>query len=166
MCLQDVKFSPIAIYSHEFRRMNCSLNWSCVELHCDPVKIKTMINSSRFFLRQCESLDWGVVPPLVTAFAVGWVWSSGWTQSWIGLLLLTVTDVSTTFAVVFFRVKVLPLTATLRSGKTTVSVLHANLISCRVGFVPGCFYKSNFSSSASLREQPAWQAFEREGEGN
>ena len=23
---------------------------------------------------------------------VGWVWSSGWTQSWIGLLLLTVTD--------------------------------------------------------------------------
>ena len=27
---------------------------------------------------------------------VGWVWSSRWMQSWIGLLLLTVTDVSTT----------------------------------------------------------------------
>ena len=41
--------------------MNCSLNWSfisCGELHCDSFKIKTMINSSLFFLRQCESLDW------------------------------------------------------------------------------------------------------------
>ena len=41
--------------------MNCSLNWSfisCGELHCDSVKIKTMINSSLFFLRQCESLNW------------------------------------------------------------------------------------------------------------
>ena len=60
-CLQDVKLSRIAIYRDEFRRMNCSLNWSfisCGELHCDSVKIKTMINSSLFFLRQCESLDW------------------------------------------------------------------------------------------------------------
>ena len=31
---------------------------SCGELHCDSVKIKTMINSNLFFLRQCESLDW------------------------------------------------------------------------------------------------------------
>ena len=41
--------------------MNCSLNWSfisCGELHCDSAKIKTMINSSLFSLRQCESLDW------------------------------------------------------------------------------------------------------------
>ena len=41
--------------------MNCSLNWSfigCGELHCDSVKIKTMINPSLFFLRQCEFLDW------------------------------------------------------------------------------------------------------------
>ena len=38
---------------------------------------------------------------------VGWVWSSGWTKSWINQpLLLTVTDVSTTCAVVIFRVKV------------------------------------------------------------
>ena len=53
-CLQDVKLSRIAIYRDEFRRMNCSLNWSfisCGELHCDSVKIKTMINSSL-------SLDW------------------------------------------------------------------------------------------------------------
>ena len=35
---------------------------------------------------------------------IGWVLSSGWTQSWISLLLLTVTDVSTTCAVVTFRV--------------------------------------------------------------
>ena len=36
---------------------------------------------------------------------VGWVWSCGWTQSWVGLLLLlTVTDVSKTCAVVIFRV--------------------------------------------------------------
>ena len=41
--------------------MNCCLNWSlisCGELHCDSVKIKTMINSGLFFLRQSESLDW------------------------------------------------------------------------------------------------------------
>ena len=55
-CLQD------AIYRDEFRRINCSWNWSFIsygELHCDSVKIKTMINSSLFFLRQCKSLDWG-----------------------------------------------------------------------------------------------------------
>ena len=54
-CLQDVKLSRIAIYRDEFRRMNCSLNWSfisCGELHRDSVKIKTMINS------QCEASDW------------------------------------------------------------------------------------------------------------
>ena len=28
-----------------------------------------------------------------------------------------------------------------------VSVLHTNLVSCRVGFVLSCFYKSNFSCS-------------------
>ena len=39
-------------------------------------------------------------------FKVGWVWSSWWTLSWIGLLLLTVTDISTTCALVIFRVKV------------------------------------------------------------
>ena len=37
--------------------------------------------------------------------------------------------------------------ATLWSGKAMVSVLHANLISCRVGFVLSCFYKSNFGCS-------------------
>ena len=37
---------------------------------------------------------------------VGWVWSSGWTLSWIGLFLLTVTDVSSTCGVVIFGVKV------------------------------------------------------------
>ena len=57
-CLQDVKLSRIAIYGDEFRRMNCNFFISCEELHCDSVKIKTMINSSLFFLRQCESLDW------------------------------------------------------------------------------------------------------------
>ena len=62
-CLQDVKLSRIVIYRDEFRRMNCSLNWSlvsCGELHCDLVKRKTMINSSLFFLRQCEvfGLEW------------------------------------------------------------------------------------------------------------
>ena len=36
---------------------------------------------------------------------VGWVWSSRWTYSWIGLFLLTVTDVLTTWVVVIFRVK-------------------------------------------------------------
>ena len=34
-------------------------NYPILELHCDSLKIKTMINSSLFFLRQCESLDWG-----------------------------------------------------------------------------------------------------------
>ena len=60
-CLQDVKLSRIAIYRDEFRRMNCSLNWSfigCGELHCDSVKIRTMINPNLFFLRQYEFLDW------------------------------------------------------------------------------------------------------------
>ena len=32
-------------------------------------------------------------------------------------------------------------------GKTMVSVLHTNLISCRVGLVLRCFYESNFSCS-------------------
>ena len=60
-CFQDIKLSRIAIYRDEFRRMNCNLNWSlisCEELHCDSVKIKTMINSLLFFIRQCASLDW------------------------------------------------------------------------------------------------------------
>ena len=57
-CLQDVKLSRIAIYRDEFRRMNCSFFISSGELHCESVKIKTMINSSLFFLRQCESLNW------------------------------------------------------------------------------------------------------------
>ena len=60
-CLQDVKLSRIAIYRDEFGRMNCGLNRSfisCGELHCDSVKIKTVINPSLFFLRQCESLYW------------------------------------------------------------------------------------------------------------
>ena len=41
-----------------------SINWCTVtpscnrELHCDSVKIKAMINSNLFFLRQCDSLDW------------------------------------------------------------------------------------------------------------
>ena len=72
ICLQDVKLSRIAIYRYEFRRMNCSLNWSfmsCGELHCDSVKIKTTINSSLFFLRQCDSLEWsdGFVVLLLSA---------------------------------------------------------------------------------------------------
>ena len=37
--------------------------------------------------------------------------------------------------------------ATLWSGKTMVSVPQANLISCLIGFVLSCFYKSNFSCS-------------------
>ena len=44
-------------------------------------------------------------PPGVISWA-GCVWSSGWMQSWIGLLLLTVSEVSTTCAVVILRVKV------------------------------------------------------------
>ena len=43
---------------------------------------------------------------LVIIVIIGWVWSSGWMYSWIVLLLLTVTDISTTCAVVIFRVKV------------------------------------------------------------
>ena len=56
-CLQDVKLSQIVIYRDKFRRMKCNFI-SCGELHCDSVKIKTVINSSLFFLRKCESLDW------------------------------------------------------------------------------------------------------------
>ena len=43
---------------------------------------------------------------VISKVGLGWVWSSMRTQSWIGLLLLTVTGVSTTCAVVIFRVKV------------------------------------------------------------
>ena len=42
--------------------------------------------------------------------------------------------------------------ATLWSGKTMVSVLQANLIGCRVGFVLSCFFKSKFSCSLLWRE--------------
>ena len=37
-------------------------------------------------------------------------------------------------------------------AKTMVPVLHANLISCRVGFVLSCFYKRNLSCSMTNRE--------------
>ena len=43
--------------------------------------------------------------------------------------------------------------ATLWSGKTMVSVLQANLIGCRVGFVLSCFFKSKFNCSLLW---PAW----------
>ena len=42
-------------------------------------------------------------------------------------------------------------TATFRSGKTQVSVLHANFISCRVSFVLRCFYKSTLVVCAVAR---------------
>ena len=42
--------------------------------------------------------------------------------------------------------------ATLWSGKTMVSILHANLIGCRVGFVLSLF-KSKFSCSLLWRER-------------
>ena len=70
-CLRDVKLSWIAIYRYEFRRMNRSLNWSfirCGELHCDSVQIKTMINSSLFFLRQRESFG---LERLFCCFVIG-----------------------------------------------------------------------------------------------
>ena len=44
--------------------------------------------------------------PGVISYSVGWVWSSEWSYSWIGLLLLTVTDVSTTCAVVIVETAV------------------------------------------------------------
>ena len=44
--------------------------------------------------------------PLQRNYKKRWVWSSGWTLSCMGLLLLTVTDISTTFAEVIFRVEV------------------------------------------------------------
>ena len=43
--------------------------------------------------------------------------------------------------------------ATVWSGKTMVSVLQANLIGCRVGFVLSCFFKSKFSCSLLWRER-------------
>ena len=76
-CLQDVKLSRIVIYRDEFRRMNCSLNWSlvsCGELHCDLVKRKTMINSSLFFLRQCEVFG---LERLFVCFVIVGYWKSG-----------------------------------------------------------------------------------------
>ena len=79
------KLSRIAIFRDECRRMNCRLNWSfisCGELHCDSVKIKTMINSSLFFLRQCGSLDWSdwlfcYCRLLISGRAVTRVWIRG-----------------------------------------------------------------------------------------
>ena len=53
---------------------------------------------------------------------VGWVWSSGWTQSWIGLLLLTVTDVSTTCAVASSDFDSDSLTPTAQVVETSVTV--------------------------------------------
>ena len=60
-------------------------------------------------LTACYSTSYtvkGFNPGVFLKVGLGWVWSSGRTQSWIGLLLLTVTGVSTTCAVVIFRVKV------------------------------------------------------------
>ena len=60
-------------------------------------------------LTACYSTSYTVKsfnPGVISKVGLGWVWSSERTQSWIGLLLLTVTGVSTTCAVVIFRVKV------------------------------------------------------------
>ena len=65
--------------------------------------------TSKNELTACYSTSYtvkGFNPGVFLKVGLGWVWSSGRTQSWIGLLLLTVTGVSTTCAVVIFRVKV------------------------------------------------------------
>ena len=56
-------------------------------------------------LESCIFIVKGLNPGVIS-YKVGWAWLSGWTWSWIGLLLLTVTDVSKTFAVVIFKVQV------------------------------------------------------------
>ena len=120
-CLQDVKLSRIAIYRDEFRRMNCSLNWSfisCGELHCDSVKIKTMINSSLFFLRQCESLDWSdcLVVLLLSA--------THFRKSGHARLIGGCFSFSQCFLLSLFAPSLLPLTRPISSSLREVSTWH------------------------------------------
>ena len=85
---------------------------------------------------------------------VGWVWSSGWTQSWIGLLLLTVTDVSTTCGVVIFRVKV---SCTTSEKQKMFNPIYSSLsLSIRASFrVTNTFFK--FSTDIFMFHLIWWQ---------
>ena len=84
---------------------DCSLRTICPYVVCRAIMgfLRKRWKNSKIthrIYKTLKGLDSGV------SSEVGWVWSCGWTQSCIGLLLLTVTDVSTTSAVVIFRVNV------------------------------------------------------------
>ena len=94
----QIKFYPSLILDYSVF-FYCSFRPLLLWLVFIP-RFATFVNSTQCFVK-CLN------PEVISK--VGWVWSSGWTLSWIGLLLLTVTDVSTTAAVVIFRVKMFSL---------------------------------------------------------
>ena len=105
------------IYRSKFQRMDCSLTWSYTEatLWCDSViiVIKAINFKSRLFFNDNVSF-----------------WTRARSSSlgdnfWIRLTALQL------LCYCHFK----------RSRKTMVSVLHANLISCWVGFLLSCFYR-------------------------
>ena len=105
------------------RRMDCSLNENYInygELRCDSVMTAHEFELPLVFLE----IMWVfglecVVPPLVITFEKAYICNSLAT-----VLLFPLCD---------------------QARPTMVSVLHANLISCRVGFLLSCCYKSNSS---------------------
>ena len=125
-CLQDVKLSRIAIYRDEFRRMNCSLNWSfisCGELHCDSVTIKTQLG----FLKTMRVFGlerlFGSLRAVVLLLSATHFWKSGHAHLIRGCFSFSV------FAGRRFRFSLpasspLPLTRPISSSLREVSTWH------------------------------------------
>ena len=104
----------IVIYRSKVIRMKCSLRWSCI--NHGELHCDSVDSSLLFFFFKKMWVFWleRVFPSLVIVF----------------LIRLTVFGL---FCYCHFVIR-----------QTMVSVLQANLFSCRTGFVFSCFYKSNF----------------------
>ena len=99
-----------AYFRNFFLRYSSSITWSCFFNGWSRCRVRPCAGSlSRYTYTTVFTVKKWPLNENIFHYSemlkVSWVWSSGCTQSWRGLLL-TVTDVSTTCAVVIFRVKV------------------------------------------------------------
>ena len=123
--LANVKLSRIVTYRSKIIRVKCSLNWSYINL---LLRIELWLSKLQ----------------LSVFLKIVWVF---WLERGVPPLVIALNKPLTVL-------KLFCYCHSLWSGKTMVSVLHTNLISChRVGFVLSCFCKSNFSCTLLWRER-------------